>query len=145
MNVNKVFLVGRVTKDPELRTIPSGQNVASFGLATNRFWTSRDGQKQKATEFHNIIAWGKLAEIVQKFLTKGSLAFIEGRLQTRNWQDKQNVKHYRTEVVAERLQLGPKAAGQAVLTDEPTAEPESESTSPETVPDEEINPDEIPF
>ncbi|MCX6740870.1 MAG: single-stranded DNA-binding protein [Candidatus Parcubacteria bacterium] len=113
MDLNKVFLIGRLTKNPELRTTTTGQNVASFGLATNRFWTDRNGQKQKSAEFHNIVLWGRLAELAQKWLQKGNLAFIDGRLQTRNWQDPQGVKHYRTEVVAERLQLGPKSSAAA--------------------------------
>jgi single-strand DNA-binding protein len=147
MNVNKVLIVGRVTNDPEIRTIPSGQNVASFGVATNRFWTDRSGQKQKSTEFHNIVAWSRLAEIVQKFLTKGSLVFIEGRLQTRNWQDQQGNKRYRTEVVTERLQLGPRASGQTAVPETETTETTEEPTTTEETasPEEEINPDEIPF
>jgi len=108
MNVNKVFLLGRLTVDPQLRSTASGQPVASFGLATNRVWTDKGGQKQESTEFHNIVVWGRQAEIASKFLAKGGLAFIEGRLQTRSWDDKQGQKRRTTEVIAERIQLGPR-------------------------------------
>ena len=148
MDLNKVFLIGRLTKNPELRTTTTGQNVASFGLATNRFWTDRNGQKQKSAEFHNIVLWGRLAELAQKWLQKGGLTFIEGRLQTHNWQDPQGVKHYRTEVIAERLQLGPKSSAPSATSDaaEENFEPvEATPNQGETNPNEEISPDEIPF
>ncbi len=112
MNLNKVFLIGRLTQDPQARTTPNGQNVCSFGLATNKI--SKDpktGETKKTTEFHNIVLWRKLAEIASQYLTKGSLALIEGRIQTRNWQDNQGNQRYRTEVIGESIQLGPKAAG----------------------------------
>jgi len=97
-----------VTRDPEVKSLPSGQTVASFSVATNRFFVDKSGQRQQRAEFHNVIAWGKLADIVSKFLKKGALVFVEGRLQTRNWQDQTGATRYRTEVVAERLNLGPK-------------------------------------
>jgi len=108
MNLNKVFVLGNLTRDPEIRALPSGSSVASFGMATNRFFTDKQGEKQQQVEYHNIVAFGKLAEIAQSFLTKGSLVLIEGRLQTRSWQDSSGNKRFRTEIVAERLQLGPK-------------------------------------
>jgi len=108
MNLNKVFLIGRLTRDPEIRSLPSGQQVTSFGLATDRFFTDKSGQKKQQTEFHNIVLFGKLAEIAGQFLIKGSLVFIEGRLQTRNWQDGSGNKKTRTEIIGERLQLGPR-------------------------------------
>ena len=108
MNLNKVFVLGNLTRDPEVRVLPSGSSVASFGMATNRFFTDKQGEKQQQVEYHNIVAFGKLAEIAQSFLTKGSLVLIEGRLQTRSWQDSSGNKRSRTEIVAERLQLGPK-------------------------------------
>jgi len=108
MNLNKVFVLGNLTRDPEIRALPSGSSVASFGMATNRFFTDKQGEKQQQVEYHNIVAFGKLAEIAQSFLTKGSLVLIEGRLQTRSWQDSSGNKRSRTEIVAERLQLGPK-------------------------------------
>jgi single-strand DNA-binding protein len=114
MNLNKVFLIGRLTRDPEVKNLPSGQQVCTFGLATGRFFTDKSGQKKQETEFHNIVLFGRLAEISSRYLTKGSLAFIEGRIRTRNWQDSQGNKRYRTEIIAERLQLGPKAASKVM-------------------------------
>lgn len=108
MNLNKVFILGRLTADPVLRATPSGQQVASFSLATNRVWNDKNGQKQEAAEFHNIVVWGRQAEVASKFLTKGGLALVEGRLQTRSWQDKQGQNRKTTEIVADRIQLGPR-------------------------------------
>ncbi len=110
MNLNKVFLIGRLTRDPEVRTTPSGQTVANVGLATNRVWADASGRKE-STEFHNIVFWGKLAEIVSNYLKKGALVMVEGRLQTRSWQDQSGNKRYATEVVAEGMQMGPRSAG----------------------------------
>lgn len=110
MNLNKAFVLGNLTRDPERRALPSGQAVCNFSIATNRFYTSADGQKQQDAEFHNIVAFGKLAEIASQYLKKGSMVLIEGRIKTRNWQDAAGVKHYKTEVIAERLQLGPRTA-----------------------------------
>lgn len=111
MNFNKAFVLGNVTRDPELRTTPSGQSVASFGIATNRIWKGQNGQRQQSAEFHNVVAWGRLAEISHQYLKKGSLVFIEGRLQTRSWQDQgSGQKRFRTEIIAENMQLGPRGA-----------------------------------
>lgn len=111
MNLNKAFILGNLTNDPELRQTPSGQTVCSFGIATNRFFTDSLGQKQKQAEFHNIVAWGRQAEIIHQYLKKGGLALIEGRLQTRSWVDQQGMKHWKTEIIAERIQLGPRSGG----------------------------------
>lgn len=112
MNLNKVFLIGRLAADPESRTTPSGQTVVTVRLATNRVWNNRaTGEKQEQTEFHTIIAWSGLADIVSKYLRKGQLALFEGRLQTRSWQGQDGVKRYKTEIVADGMQLGPKAIG----------------------------------
>ena len=141
MNVNKVILLGNLTRDPELRTTPSGQTVASFGLATNRFWTDKEtGEKKKQTEFHNVVAWGRLAEIAQQFLKKGGLAYIEGHLQTRDWGDQQGNKKYRTEIITERMQLGPRPSTRAT-----DSQPSEEMAESEPVSSEEINVEEIPF
>lgn len=112
MNLNKVFLIGRLTRDPDVRSTPSGQQVATIGLATSRVWNDQaTHQKREATEFHTIIAWGRLAEICGQYLKKGSLALFEGRLQTRTWDDKTSgQKRYATEIVAESMQLGPRSA-----------------------------------
>ena len=150
MNVNKAFIMGNLTRDPELRQTPSGQAVCSFGVATNRFFTDSAGQKQKQAEFHNVVAWGKQAEIVNQYLKKGSLIFVDGRLQTRNWQDPQGGKHYRTEIIAERIQLGPRPqGGQAHITDSaPRMDPIKEEEPPIIelpTEEDEINVKDIPF
>ncbi len=145
MNLNKVFILGRLTADPQLRSTAGGQPVASFGLATNRVWTSKEGQKQEATEFHNVVVWGRQAEIASKFLAKGSLALIEGRLQTRAWDDKQGQKRRTTEVIAERIQLGPKAFGGG----RDTKAADAPQATPEEIPvinvDEEVKSEDLPF
>jgi single stranded DNA-binding protein (ssb) len=114
MNLNKVFLIGRLTRDPEIRVMPSGQQVANFGLATDRFYTDKiSNQRQQKTEFHNLVLFGRLAEIAGQYLKKGSLAMFEGRLQTRDWTDQAGNKRYRTEVIAESMQLGPRNNNEA--------------------------------
>jgi single-strand DNA-binding protein len=109
MNLNKVFILGRVTADLQLRTTPGGQSVVTFGVATNRVWTDKSNKRQEETEFHNIVVWGRQAEIANQFLRRGSLVLIEGRLQTRSWQDKQGAQRKTTEIIADRLQLGPRS------------------------------------
>lgn len=111
MNVNKVLLVGRLTADPQLKTTTTGQSVTTLSIATNRFWTDKSGQKKEDTEFHNVVVWGRQAEVAGKFLVKGSLAFIEGRLKTRTWQDNQGQNRKTTEIIAENIQLGPRPGG----------------------------------
>lgn len=145
MNLNKVILIGRLTRDPETRSLPSGQPVASFGLATDRFFVDKSGQKQQQVEFHNIVTFGKLAEIASRFLTKGSLAMIEGRLQTRNWQDASGNQRSRTEIVAERLQLGPKSAGKMTPSKKETPEKETPGGEIPIIEEEEIDIKDIPF
>lgn len=110
MNFNKAIILGNVTKDIELKTLPSGQPVVNFGVATNRFFTDKAGQKQQAAEFHNVVAFGKLAEICSRYLNKGKLVLVEGRIQTRSWQAQDGSKRYRTEIVMENMQLGPRGA-----------------------------------
>jgi len=113
MNLNKVFLIGRLTRDPEIRVMPSGQQVANFGLATDSFYTDKNtNQRQQKTEFHNIVLFGKLAEIASQYLKKGSLAMFEGRIQTRDWQDATGQKRYRTEIVADSMQMGPRSGNE---------------------------------
>ena len=108
MNLNRVILIGNMAAAPELRTTTTGKQVCNFRLATNRVWKDASGQQQKETEFHTIVAWGKLAEIASRYLTKGTLAMIEGHLRTRSWQDQSGNKKFATEIIAEGLQLGPK-------------------------------------
>jgi single-strand DNA-binding protein len=143
MNLNKVILVGRLATDPEIRATPTGQSVCSFRLATNRVWVDRgNNQRQEKTEYHNIILWGKLAEIASRFLTKGSLALIEGRIETRSWQDSSGNRRFKTDVIAERMQLGPRAAGKVIPSEKTSKE---EIPVIEEEPDEEIDVKEIPF
>ncbi|MDE2019224.1 MAG: single-stranded DNA-binding protein [Patescibacteria group bacterium] len=111
MDYNKVIIVGRVTADPQLRTTPTGQSVTTIGVATNRTWMDKNNQRQEQTEFHNVVIWGRTAEIAGQFLTKGATVLIEGRLQTRSWTDKQGQQRRTTEVMCERMQLGPRPAG----------------------------------
>jgi len=130
MNLNKVILVGRVTQDPQLRNTPAGVPVCSFGLATNRIWNDRtSGERKKTTEFHNIVLWRRLAETASQYLRKGSLVLIEGRLQTRNWEDQSGNKRWRTEIIGEGMQLAPKSLSPATGQTEsfPTNRPQASS------------------
>ena len=131
MNLNKVFVSGNLTRDPELRQTPNGQNVATFGVATNRMWTDRSGVKQNQTEFHNVVLWGRLAEIAHQYLAKGRLVFIEGRLNTRTWQDQSGQKRNRTEIIAENMQLGPRFASYP----NPPQTPPQNTPKPEVLPE----------
>lgn len=106
MNLNKTFILGRVTADPQVRTTAGGNSVASFSIATNRVWMDKSGKKQEETEFHNVVFWGRQAEVIGQYVVKGSLILVEGRLQTRSWEDKQGNKRQTTEVIGEQLQLG---------------------------------------
>jgi len=103
MNLNKAMVIGNLTRDPETRATPQGAAVTSFSVATNLVWTDANGQKQERVEYHNIVAWRKLAEICAQYLKKGSKVYIEGRLQTRDWEGQDGVKRYRTEIVAENM------------------------------------------
>lgn len=109
MNLNRATIIGNLTRDPETRTTPAGQTVTSFGVATSSSWKDASGQKQERVEFHNIVAWGKLAEICQQFLGKGRKVYVEGRLQTREWTGNDNVKRNRTEIVADNMIMLDKA------------------------------------
>lgn len=102
-SLNKIHLIGNVTRDPEVRQVPSGQMVCTIGVATNRSWKDQSGNKQEAAEFHNVVCWGRLAEIAGQYLRKGHKVYFEGRLQTRSWENDQGVKQYRTEIVAENM------------------------------------------
>lgn len=164
MNFNRAIIVGNLTKDPEMRTTPSGQNVANFSIATNRIWKDQTGNKQQQVEFHNIVAFGRLAEICSQYLKKGGLVMIEGRIQTRSWQGQDGIKRYRTEIITENMQLGPRNAGGGTnfggssvpssspneeiptvnIEDEPLAEDYDNSPTNKKNEDQ-INVDEIPF
>jgi single-strand DNA-binding protein len=103
--INKVILVGNLGSDPEVRTTPGGQRVANFRMATSRSWNGQDGQRQEKTEWHSIVAWGKLADICERYLQKGKQVYVEGRLETRSWQDKEGQTRYKTEVICETMQM----------------------------------------
>lgn len=144
------MIIGNLTRDPELRNTPSGQSVASFSVATNLVWTDQSGQQQKKTEFHNVIAWRKLAEICSKYLHKGSKVFIEGRLQTTDWTGQDGVKRYRTEIVAENMIMLDSKGGStegnfsAPRANSSVSEPVIEIPE-EPMDDEEIRVENIPF
>lgn len=152
MNFNKAIIIGRVTKDPEIRTTPSGQSVASLSVATNRVWNSNSGEKQEKTEFHNIVAWGKLAEICGQYLTKGQEVMFEGRLETRTWEGQDGQKRSRTEIIAENMQMGSKSRGGQETSGGGYSKPSPSShgpvneSQPSEMPDEEeIKIEDIPF
>ncbi len=151
MNLNKVFVLGRLTADPQLRSTTGGQQVSSFSIATNRVWKDKGGNKQESTEFHNIVVWGRQAEVASKFLVKGSLVLIEGRLQTRSWDDKQGQKIKTSEIIAEQLQLGPRpGGGGGIQGGKSFGEPKEQDRTPvEEIPvinvDEEIKSEDLPF
>lgn len=136
MNLNKVFLIGRLTQDPDVRSTPSGQQVCTVKMATSRVWNDQaTHQKREATEFHTIIAWGRLAEICGQYLKKGGLALFEGRLQTRSWDDKNTgQKRYITEIVAESMQLGPRSANPGYSPSAPMNDVHPSNLEPRTPP-----------
>lgn len=147
MNLNKAMLIGNLTRDPETKTTPSGQTVTTFSLATNLIWTDASGQRQKKAEYHNIVAWRKLAEICAQYLHKGNKIYIEGRLQTRDWEGQDGVKRYRTEIVADNMiMLDAKNAGPATggSFDAPTKSNDFSQPQPPTAEDE-IQVENIPF
>lgn len=113
MNFNRAIVLGNLTRDPEMKTLPSGQSVTNFSIATNRIYSDKTGAKQQTTEFHNIVAFGKLADIAGRYLSRGKMVLVEGRLQTRSWQAQDGSKRYRTEIIAENMQLGPKSGSES--------------------------------
>lgn len=146
LNLNRAQIIGNLTKDPEMRFTPNGQAVANFTVATNRKWKGRDGAADgEATEYHDIVVWGKQAEAVVPMLKKGAPAFVEGRLQTRNWEGQDGVKRYKTEIIADNIiVLGSKGGS---WTPAPSDSAPAAETSQPAAPssDEEIDIEEIPF
>ncbi len=133
--LNRVMLIGNLTRDPETRTTTTGQTVSTFGLATTRMWKDQSGAKQEKTEFHNIVAWGKLAELCGQYLGKGRKAYIDGHLQTRDWTGDDGVKRYRTEVILENvifLDRAPSNTGPAGTIASPTSSPFPAPSAPAT-------------
>ena len=146
MYINKAMIYGNLTRDPELKSLPSGSQVCEFSVATNRVWKDKNGAKQESVDYHNIVVFGRQAEIVGQYMKKGSSILIEGRIQTRSWDDAAGVKKYRTEIVADRIQFGPRPAGGGGYSAPAPAE-EDNKKALDTIeyPEEEINPDDIPF
>lgn len=140
MDLNKVMLIGRVVKKPEVRSTPSGQSVSSFSVVTNRMWTDKNGQKQEKAEFHNIVAWGRLSDIANQYLDKGKRIYVEGHLQTRDWEGQDGVKRYRTEIVADNFIMLDKGGSGSGDGSEPIIiEPVKD------MPVDEVNLEDIPF
>ena len=147
MYLNKIILVGNLTRDPELRSLPSGVKVCSFSLATNRVWKDKNGARQESADYHNVVVFGRQAETVAQYMKKGSSILVEGRLQTRNWDDKiTGEKKYRTEVIADRTQFGPKSGSTGFTpSQEENASPKNSEEDVIEYPEEDINPEDIPF
>lgn len=148
-SLNRAQIIGNLTRDPELRQTSTGQTVASFAVATNSVWTDKTGNKQEKAEFHNIVAWAKLAEICGNFLHKGRKVYVEGRIQTRDWDGEDGVKRYRTEIVAENLILLDKAGAPqegVERSQRPVREETPQNTTqPVEVAAEEVTLDDLPF
>lgn len=152
MYLNKAILIGNLTRDPELRSLPSGVKVCSFSLATNRVWKDKNGARQESADYHNVVVFGRQAETVAQYMKKGSSILVEGRMQTRSWEDKTSgEKKYRTEVIADRTQFGPKggqsSGGGASAPASGAAKGSSENQEIDSIeyPEEDINPEDIPF
>ncbi len=151
MYLNKAFIIGNLTRDPEIKALPSGTKVASFSLATNRVYKDKDGVRQENVDYHNIVAFARLGELCGQYLKKGAQAFVEGRMQTRSWDAPDGSKKYRTEVIADNVQFGTRAgstgAAPAAASAGKGEAPKAEAAGGEAIeyPQEEINPDDIPF
>lgn len=152
MYINKALVYGNLTRDPEIRALPSGAQVANFSVATNRVWKDQNGAKQENTDYHNVVVFGRQAETAAQYLKKGSSVYVEGRMQTRSWDGQDGKKQYRTEVVADRIQFGPRAGSTGGAPSTPGSKP-AKSEAPDAIdsmptvdyPEEEINPEDIPF
>ena len=139
MNLNKTQLIGRVTRDPELRNLPNGGTVVKFGLATNYIYKTKSGEKKETAQFHNCVAFGRLAEIINQYVVKGQELYVEGRIEYRQWEKKDGTKAYATEIVIENMQMGQKARGSNEQRDAQREKKEEDTE------EEEINVEEIPF
>ena len=146
MYLNKAIIIGNLTRDPEIKSLPSGVKVASFSVATNRVWKDKNGVKQENVDYHNIVVFGRQAEVVGQYMKKGSSILVEGRMQTRSWDDAAGIKKYRTEIIADRIQFGPRKEGGGYSAPAP-AEVHDDKKALDTIeyPEEEINPEDIPF
>lgn len=150
MDLNKVMIIGRLTRDPEMRSTGTGANVVSFSVATGFTWTDQSGQKKEQTEFHNVVAWRKLADIINQYLKKGSQVYIEGRLQTRSWEGQDGKKNYRTEIVADNMIMlgrpgGSMGAGSPAAMPAEASQPSPAAPSQDSTPEIQIDDADIPF
>lgn len=149
MYLNKALIIGNLTRDPEIRAIPSGIKVCTFSVATNRIWKDKDGNRQESADYHNIVVFGRQAETVAQYMKKGSQVLVEGRMQTRSWDDATTgTKKYRTEIVADRVQFGSSASGPRSNNNLPDKESSKEDEGElDTIeyPEEQINAEDIPF
>ncbi|MES2985997.1 MAG: single-stranded DNA-binding protein [Patescibacteria group bacterium] len=154
MYINKVTLYGNLVKDPELKSLPNGTHVSSFSVATNRTIKDQSGSKKDIPEYHNVVAFGKQAELIHQYIKKGNPIFVEGRIQTRSWDGQDGKKQYRTEIVLENFQFGPKGTGSGAGSQSNFSSADNDAPSQDTgnsdigtvkYPDEEINPEDIPF
>ena len=151
LNLNRAMVLGNATRDAELRSTPNGRSVAGFAVATNRRWTDAEGEKKEEVQYHEIVAWGKLAEIAGQIIKRGSKVYVEGRLQTRNWEGQDGAKREKTEIIAENIiALSGRAEGAEPYTPasestSKTSEPKSEKPNESSEKDDEINLDDIPF
>lgn len=163
MYLNKALIIGNLTRDPELKALPSGIQVASISVATNRVWKDQNGSKQESTDYHNVVVFGRQAETAAQYLKKGSSVLVEGRMQTRSWDGQDGKKQYRTEVVADRIQFGNRPGGEGASggSSRPSSGGSASSSAGGTksgskanemdslpsvdYPEEEINPEDIPF
>jgi single-strand DNA-binding protein len=151
MYINKAIIYGNLTRDPELKSLPSGAQVCEFGVATNRVWKDKNGARQESVDYHNIVVFGRQAELIKQYLHKGSGVFLEGRIQTRSWDAQDGTKKYRTEIVADRIQFGPKsgATSGSQYSSETQPSPKAPASKEEApaieYPEEEINSEDIPF
>jgi single-strand DNA-binding protein len=147
MYLNRAIVIGNLTRDPEVRSLPSGIQVTSFSVATNRVWKDKNGAKQESADYHNIVVFGRQAETAAQYLRKGSSVLVEGRMQTRSWDGADGQKKYRTEIVADRVQFGsrPAGAGQGAPSKAAPQEPQEIGGESIEYPEENINIDDIPF
>lgn len=147
MYLNKAIIFGNLTRDPELRSLPSGAPVTSFAVATNRVWKDKNGAKQESVDYHNVVVFGRQAEIVSQYLRKGSSVLVEGRIQNRSWDGTDGQKKYRTEIVADRVQFGPSNGRRGETASEPKSGKPGGEKEIDTIeyPEEDINPEDIPF
>lgn len=150
MYLNKAILIGNLTRDPELKSLPSGIKVCTFSLATNRVWKDKSGTRQESADYHNVVVFGRQAETVAQYMKKGSSILVEGRMQTRSWEDKTSgEKKYRTEIIADRTQFGPRggatSGGGSTANQAPNSKENNDEMDSIEYPEEDINPEDIPF